>query len=125
MVARVILAAAVSTVAAAVQAIATPVPAGLPVAARGLHCQFGGKAIGDRVGKTYIVQELEVVSRDIHESIIGFVYSGADGVDYVDLSPSMYDAKPRPMQDGDLDRSKTMMLYCFSAPWDGKRTASP
>jgi hypothetical protein len=115
-----ILAAAASTA-----AVSIPTPLPFPVAARGLRCPGGGRAIGDRVGKSYILQELQIETREKQPKVVGFVYSSADGNDYIDLSPSVPDEKTRLMQDGDLDPVTTMMRYCFSAPWDGKRTASP
>lgn len=120
----VILAAAVSTAAASVQPpLAQVFPLALPAAAKGLHCPSGGRAIGAPVGKTYILQEIEIDSREQHPKILGFVYSGADGNDYIDFSPSVAGERTRLMQDGDVTRTM-MMRYCFSAPWDGSRTAS-
>jgi hypothetical protein len=117
-----VLAAAAST--AAVSVPSAPPARALPIAARGLRCAGGGRAIGDRVGKSYIVQELELLTRDKNASVVGFIYSGADGNDYVDLSPSIAGEKTRLMGDADVDRGATMMRYCFSSPWDGVRTAS-
>jgi len=116
---RLLLAAAAST--AAVSVSTTPP---LPVALRGLHCPGGGRAIGDRVGKSYILQELEIETREKNPKVLGFVYSGADGNDYIDLSPSAPNEKTRLMRDVDIDQSTMMMRYCFSAPWDGIRTAA-
>jgi hypothetical protein len=110
--------------AAAALTAAAPFPQTLPPAARGLHCPSGGRAIGDRVGKSYILQELEIDSREAQPKVLGFVYSGADDTDYVDFSPSKPNEKTRLMQDGDIDRRTMMMRYCFAGPWDGTRTAS-
>jgi hypothetical protein len=106
-----ILAAAVSTAAAPAS------PAALPVAQRGMHCPGGGRAIGDRVGKTYILQELQIVTRNADQKLVGFIYSGADGNDYIDLSPSVQSERTRLMRDGEPDKTTTMMRYCFSEPW--------
>ena len=89
----------------------------LPVAQRGLRCPGGGRAIGDPVGKTYILQELQIVSRDGEKKTLGFIYSGADGVDYIDLKPSDPHSYVHVMGDSELDKTKTMMIYCFSEPW--------
>lgn len=113
----VILAAAASTAAA-------PFPKDLPRAARGLHCPSGGRAIGDRVGMSYILQELEIDSREAHPQVLGFVYSDAADNDYVDFSPSNPNEKTRLMHDGDIEPTTMMMRYCFAGPWDGKRTTS-
>jgi hypothetical protein len=119
-----ILAAAASTAAASIQPpLAQAFPLALPNAARGLHCPSGGRTIGAPVGKSYILQEIEIDSREKQPRVLGFVYSGADGNDYIDLSPST-GAKTRLMQDGDVNRMTMMMRYCFSAPWNGARTAS-
>ena len=121
----VIFAAAVSTAAVSVQPpLAQAFPLALPVAAKGLRCPSGGRTIGAPVAKTYILQEIEIDSREQHPKILGFVYSGADGNDYIDLSPSVTGARTRLIQDGDVNRVTMMMRYCFSAPWDGTRTAS-
>jgi hypothetical protein len=69
-------------------AAAQSVPQTLPIAQRGLRCAGGGRAIGDAVGKTFILQELQIVSRDGERKVIGFIYSGADGQDYIDLTPA-------------------------------------
>lgn len=120
----IILAAAASTAAADVQPpIAQAFPPTLPSAAKGLHCPSGGRTIGAPVGKTYILQELEIDSREKQPRVLGFVYSGADGNDYIDFSPST-GAKTRLMQTRDVDEMTMMMRYCFSAPWNGARTAS-
>lgn len=97
---------------------AQPAAAGeLPVAQRGLRCPGGGRAIGDSVAKTFILQELQIVSRDGAKKVLGFIYSGADGQDYIDLTPSDAHGYVHVMRDGELDKTKTMMIYCFSKPW--------
>jgi hypothetical protein len=98
------------------QAQAAPAGA-LPVAQKGLHCSGGGRAIGDQVGKTFILQELQIVSRDANRNVLGFIYSGADGQDYIDLRPSNPHASVHLMGDGELNKATTMMVYCFSRPW--------
>jgi hypothetical protein len=102
---------------ATVQSSAQALPAALPVAQKGLHCSGGGRAIGDPVAKTFILQELQIVSRDANRNVLGFIYSGADGQDYLDLTPSNPRAYVHLMGDSELDKGKTMMLYCFSKPW--------
>jgi hypothetical protein len=97
------------------------VPSTLPLAAHGLHCPGGGRAIGDPVAKTYIVQELQIVSRDKDMNLIGFIYSGADGNDYIDLTPSDPHEYVRLLRDGEPPKITTMMRYCFSEPWNGAR----
>jgi hypothetical protein len=119
-----VILAAAAMAAASVQMTAQPFPAVLPVAASGLRCPSGGRAIGDPVGKSYILQELEIDSREKQPKLVGFVYSGADGNDYIDLSPSVGGEKTRLMRDGEIDRATMVMRYCFSAPWDGARAAS-
>jgi hypothetical protein len=119
-----ILAAAASTAAVSIPT-ARPFPQVLPVAMRGLRCPDGGRAIGDRVAKTYILQELEIDTFDKEPKLLGFVYSGADGNDYIDLSPGVPGERTRIMRDGDINRGTMMMRYCFSTPWDGKRNSSP
>jgi hypothetical protein len=93
------------------------VPGALPVAEKGLRCPGGGRAIGDRVGKTYILQELQIETRDADKKVVGFVYSGADGQDYIDLTPGDPHQYVHPMRDDELDKTRTMMVYCFSRPW--------
>jgi hypothetical protein len=111
-----------AALAAAVSIPAQPAfPSVLAPAARGARCPGGGRAIGDPVGKSYILQELQIVTRDRDRKLVGFVYSGADGRDYIDLSPSDTAAKTRLMNDGEKTPPGTMMLYCFSAPWGGAR----
>lgn len=90
---------------------------GLPVAQKGMHCPGGGRAIGDPIGNTYILQELQIVTRNAGMKLVGFIYSGADGVDYIDLSPSVPGAKARVMRDEEPPKATTMMRYCFSEPW--------
>lgn len=92
-------------------------PGALPLAQKGLHCPGGGRAIGDPVAKTFILQELQIVTRDGDRKVVGFIYSGADGQDYIDLTPSDPREHVRLMRDGEPDKSKTMMVYCFSKPW--------
>lgn len=89
----------------------------LPVAQRGMHCAGGGRGIGDPVGKSYIVQELQIVTRDKDMKLVGFIYSGADGRDYIDLAPSNAGEKTRLLRDREPDPLTTMMRYCFSKPW--------
>jgi hypothetical protein len=96
------------------------VPSTLPIASRGLHCPAGGRAIGDPVAKTYILQELQIVSRDPQMKLVGFVYSGADGNDYIDLTPSDPQEHVRLMREGEPGKN-TVMRYCFSEPWNGAR----
>lgn len=115
----VMIAAALSA-AASVPETPAPFPAVLAPAARGAHCPGGGRAIGDRIANAYILQELQIVTRDADMKLVGFVYSGSDGRDYIDLSPSDPKAKTRLMRDGEPPVN-TMMRYCFSAPWDGVR----
>ena len=91
---------------------------------RGLHCPSGGRAIGDPVGKSVILQELEIDTREKDPKVLGFVYAGSDGNDYVDLSPSVPGEKTRLMRDGDVNEATMMMRYCFSGPWDGVRKAT-
>jgi hypothetical protein len=124
MLAGILLAAAASTAAVSVPT-ARPFPQVLPVAVPGLRCPDGGRAIGDRVGKSYILQILEIVTFEKDPKVVGFVYSDAGGNDYVDLSPSDPGAKVHLLQDGEIARASAMMRYCFSAPWDGKRNSSP
>lgn len=120
----ILLAAAASTAAVSIQSpLAQAFPLTLPLAARGLHCPSGGRPIGAPVAKTYILQELEIDTREQHPKLLGFVYSGADGNDYIDFSPSAGE-KTRLMREGDVDEVTMMMRYCFSAPWNGARTAS-
>jgi hypothetical protein len=99
------------------QAQSSRLPAALPIAQKGLRCPSGGRAIGDPVAKTFILQELQIVSRDANRSVLGFIYSGADGQDYLDLTPSNPHAYVHLMGDSEVDKSKTMMVYCFSKPW--------
>jgi hypothetical protein len=51
---------------------------------------------------------------------IGFIYSGADGNDYIDLTPSDPQEHVRLMRDGEPAKN-AMMRYCFSEPWNGAR----
>jgi hypothetical protein len=97
------------------------VPSTLPIAARGLHCPGGGRAIGDPVAKSYILQELQIVTRDRDMKLIGYVYSAADGNDYIDLTPSDPREHVRLMRDDEPPKATTMMRYCFSEPWNGAR----
>lgn len=92
-------------------------PGALPVAQKGLRCPGGGRAIGDPVAKTFILQELQLETRDADRRVIGFIYAGADGQDYIDLTPSDPHQRVHLMRDGELDKSKTMMVYCFSRSW--------
>jgi hypothetical protein len=118
------LAAAIQFAVAQFRVPAQPFTEPLPAAARGLHCPSGGRTIGSAVGKSYILQELEIDTREATPRLVGFVYSGADGRDYVDFTPSSAGEKTRLMQTGDIDRDTMMMRYCFAGPWDGARTAT-
>ena len=102
------------------QASASAFPTVIGPAAPGERCPGGGRAIGDPVAKSYIVQELQIVQRDPKKELVGFIYAAADGRDYIDLSPSDPTKKTRVMADNETTPPGTMMLYCFNAPWTAK-----
>lgn len=110
-------------IAAAVAAAASvpaplPFPVNPPAAHAGAHCPGGGgRAIGEGVGRGYIRQELQIITRDSQQRVLGYVYSGSDGDDYIDLTPSDARARVRVLQAGDLPRPGAMLRYCFSGPW--------
>lgn len=103
------------------KAAAAPLPVRFPDARPGLQCPSGGRAIGAPIAHTFIAQILEVVSRDAPHKVVGWIYAGGDGRDYLDLSASDPQAQTVVLKAGDLDPAKTYMRYCFAAPWMGGR----
>lgn len=101
------------------RATALPLPLPFPDARPGLRCASGGRPIGAPVAHTFIAQILEVVDRAAPRKVIGWIYAGGDGRDYLDLSTTTPQTHTVLLKKGDLDLTKTFMRYCFAAPWMG------
>lgn len=118
---------AAALVAAASVPTPAPFPVNPPAPQRGAHCpDGGGRAIGDAIGKgAYIRQEWQIASTRLDRHLIGYVYAGSDGYDYIDLTPAVPGERVRLLQKADLPRPGAFLRYCFSdvwtMPWKPKR----
>ncbi|HET7814126.1 MAG TPA: hypothetical protein VFL13_07105 [Candidatus Baltobacteraceae bacterium] len=112
------LAAAAFAAAASVRT-PSPFPVNPPQPTRGAHCaDGGGRAIGDAIGKgAYIRQELQLASIEANRHVVGYVYSGSDGNQYIDLTPTVKGEHVRLLKAGDLPRPDAIMRYCFADAW--------
>ena len=90
----------------------------LPPAKPGMHCASGGRAIGEDIRNGYFITTvLEVRTRDKDRKIVGWIYSGSDGIDYLQR---LDEKNAHQLGDGEISPAETMMVYCFSKPWMGK-----
>lgn len=111
------VATAAATIAAA-SVLSAPAQTELPAAKPGMHCASGGKAIGDDIRSGYFITTvLEVRTRDKDRKVVGWIYSGSDGIDYLQKTE---DKRAHQLADNEVSLVETMMVYCFSKPWMGK-----
>ena len=96
----------------------TPSPAVQLAPARpGMRCPSGGRAVGEDVRNGYFIATiLELHSRDKDPKVIGYIYAGSDGQDYLQL----VGGRTHVMRAGEVAQSDAFMVYCFSKPWMGK-----
>ena len=64
----------------------------------------------------FIATILELRSRDKEPKVIGYIYAGSDGQDYLQRTGE----QTHLMRPGEVPPSEAFMVYCFNKPWMGK-----